>query len=93
MTGMHTLPAVTNIMQTMEYAEFADRVLASCDRAYILDISPAAGEMLAKMQACWKQLCGIAACRYPDMIARLTAEKFAAINQAQTEVLDGEENP
>ena len=48
------LPAVTNIMQTMEYAEFADRVLASYDRAYILDISPAAGEMLAKMQACWK---------------------------------------
>jgi len=33
------LPAVTNIMQTREYAEFADRVLASYDRAYILDIS------------------------------------------------------
>jgi len=30
---------VTNIMQTREYAEFADRVLASYDRAYILDIS------------------------------------------------------
>jgi hypothetical protein len=38
-TSMHMLPAVTNIMQTREYAEFADRVLASYDRAYILDIS------------------------------------------------------
>ncbi len=38
------LPAVTDIMQTREYAEFADRVLASHGRAYqqyALDISPA----------------------------------------------------
>jgi len=48
-------------------------------------------EMLAKMQACLKQLCGIAACGHPDMIARLIAEKFAASNQAQPEVLNGEE--
>lgn len=67
-TGMHTLPALTNIMQTMVYAKFADRVLASYDRAYILDISPAAREMLAKLQACWKQLCGIAPLGQPDMM-------------------------
>jgi len=75
------LPAVTNIMQTRDYAEFANRVLASHDRAW--DISPAMREMLAEMQACLKQLCGIAAWGHPDMMARLIAEKFAAINQAQ----------
>ncbi len=90
---MHMLPAVTNIMQTREYAEFADRVLATHDRAYILDISPTMREMLAEMQACLKQLCGIAACGHPDMMARLIAEMFAAINQAQPEVLNGEEDP
>ena len=53
-TGMHTLPAVTDIMQTREYAKFADRVLASHDRAYqqyALDISPAMRQTLAEMQA------------------------------------------
>jgi hypothetical protein len=73
---MHTLPAVTDIMQTRQYAEFADRVLASHGRAYILDISPAMRETMAQMQACLKQLCGIAACGHPDMMARLIAEKF-----------------
>ena len=51
-TGTHMLPAVTDIMQTREYAGFDDRVLASHDRAYILDISPAMTETLAEMQAC-----------------------------------------
>ncbi len=92
-TGMHTLPAVTDIMQTREYAKFADRVLASHDRAYILHISPAMRETLAEMQACLNQQCGIASCRHPDMMARLIAEKFAAINQAQPKVLNGEEDP
>ena len=90
---MHTLPAVTDIMQTREYAKFADRVLASHDRAYILHISPAMRETLAEMQACLNQQCGIASCRHPDMMARLIAEKFAAINQAQPKVLNGEEDP
>jgi hypothetical protein len=90
---MHTLPAVTDIMQTREYAKFADRVLASHDRAYILHISPAMRETLAEMQACLNQQCGIASCRHPDMMARLIAEKFAAIEQAQPEVLNGEEDP
>ena len=63
-----------------EYAKFADRVLASHDRAYILHISPAMRETLAEMQACLNQQCDIAACRHPDMMARLIAEKFAAMN-------------
>ena len=40
-TGMHMLPAVTDIMQTRAYAEFAGSILTCHDRAYILDISPA----------------------------------------------------
>lgn len=58
-TGMHMLPVVTDIMQTRRYAEFADRVLTSHDRAHILDTSPAMRETLAEMQACLKQLCGM----------------------------------
>ena len=73
-------------------AKFADRVLASHDRDYILHISPAMRETLAEMQACLNQQCGIAACRHPDTMARLIAEKFAAINQAQPKVLNGEED-
>ena len=87
---MHMLPAVTDIMQTREHAEFADRVLACHGRAYqqyALDISPAMRQTLAEMQACLNQQCGIAACVHPDMMAKLIAEKFAAINQAQPEVL------
>ncbi len=87
--GIHMLPAVTDIMQTREYAEVADRVLASHGRAYqqyALDISPAMRQTLAEMQACLNQYCGIAAGGHPDVITRLIAEKFAAINQAQPEV-------
>ena len=87
------LPAVTDIMQTRAYAEFAGSILTCHDRAYILDISPAMSEKLAELQACLKQLCGIAACGHPDMMARLIAEKFAAIHQAQPDVLNGEEDP
>ena len=48
---------------------------------------------MAESQACLKQLCGIAAYGHPDMMARLIAEKIAAINQAQREVLNDEEDP
>ena len=45
------------------------------------------------MQAGLNQQRGIAACAHADMMARLIAEKFAAINQPQPEVLNGEEDP
>lgn len=45
-------------------------------------------QMLTEMQACLKQLCGIAALGQPERIT----EKFG-IKQAQPEVLYGEENP
>ena len=57
--------AVTDIMQTREYAVFADRVLASHDRAYqqyAADISPVMREMLAEMQAVWQ--CSVRAARH-----------------------------
>ena len=56
-------------------------------------ISAQMRETLAEMQACLKQLCGIAAYGHPDMMARLIAAKVAATNQAHPAVLNGEEDP
>jgi len=80
---LHSLQAVAAIMQTREYADFADRVLASHDKAnqqYAMDVSPAMGEMLAEMQACLKQLSGNSLCGDPEAVARLIAAKFTAMN-------------
>jgi len=79
---LHSLQAVAAIMQTREYADFADRVLASHDKAnqqYAMDVSPAMGEMLAEMQACLKQLSGNSLCGDPEAVARLIAAKFTAM--------------
>lgn len=48
-------------------------------------------QMLTEMQACLKQLCGIAALGQPDMTTG-GSQKFA-IKQAQPEMLYGEEHP
>ncbi len=69
---LHSLQGVAAIMQTRDYTEFADRVLASHDKAnqqYAMDVSPAMGEMLAEMQACLKQLSGNSLCGDPEAVA------------------------
>jgi hypothetical protein len=80
---LHRLPAVTNIIMTQEYLQFAQQVLSSHDRANRqaeMDVSPAMGDMLTEMQGCLKQLCGNSAVGNPEAVAQLIAEKMAAMN-------------
>ena len=88
-TSMHMLRP-TSCRQGSMLSLLTESWQVMTEPTYWISASSSEG-MLAKMQACLKQLCGIAACGHPDMIARLIAEKFAASNQAQPEVLNGEE--
>jgi hypothetical protein len=81
--ALHRLPAVTSIMLTQEYLEFAQRVKSSHDKAdkqAELDVSASMGEMLQDMQACLKQLCGSSAVGDPEVVARLIAQNISAMN-------------
>ena len=80
---LHRLPAVASIMITQEYSQFAQQVWSSHNKANKqaeLDVSAGMGDMLQDMQACLKQLCGSAAAREPEAVARLIAEKISAMN-------------
>ena len=80
---LHRLPAVAHIILTPEYVHFAEAVMSShskADQQAALDVSPAMGDILTDMQGCLQQLCGSTACGDPEAVARLIAEKVAAMN-------------
>ena len=80
---LHRLPAVADIILTPEYEHFAEAVMTShskADQQAALDISPAMGDILTDMQSCLQQLCGSSMCGDPEAVARLIAEKVAAMN-------------
>jgi len=80
---LHRLPAVADIILTPEYEHFAEAVMTSHNKANqqaALDISPAMGDILTDMQSCLQQLCGSSMCGDPEAVARLIAEKIAAMN-------------
>ncbi len=79
---LHRLPAVADIILTPEYEHFAEAVMTShnkADQQAALDISPAMGDILTDMQSCLQQLCGSSMCGDPEAVARLIAEKIAAM--------------
>ncbi len=70
-------------MITQEYSQFAKQVWSSHNKANKqaeLDVSAGMGDILQDMQACLQQLCGGAAVREPEAVARLIAEKISAMN-------------
>ncbi len=80
---LHRLPAVAAIIVTEEYLHFAEQVMSSHDKANKqaeLDVSASMGDMLTDMQACLKQLCGASAVGDAETVAKLIAEKVAAMN-------------
>lgn len=75
--------AQADIILTPEYEHFAEAVMTShskADQQAALDISPAMGDILTDMQSCLQQLCGSLMCGDPEAVARLIAEKVAAMN-------------
>jgi len=80
---LQRLPAVADIILTPEYEHFAEAVMTShskADQQAAIDISPAMGDILTDMQSCLQQLCGSSMCGDPEAVARLIAEKVAAMN-------------
>jgi len=75
--------AVANITMTQEYLQSAQQVMCRHDRANKqaeMDVTPAMGDMLIKMQGCLRQRLGESVLGIPEAVAGLCAERMAALN-------------